>query len=150
MKKCNRCLVEKELDEFFNDKQGSDGKYSICKPCKKNSTREWRSNNRKKYNSVAREWRKKNPVSIRGYNLKKKFGMSREDYEQMRIAQNGRCFICGAHESGERYKKLAIDHCHKTNRVRKLLCSNCNKGIGNLQESTMLLKKAMNYLKEHS
>lgn len=145
MKKCNRCLVEKSLDEFFKDKNHSSGRYSICKSCKKNQTYKWRKNNRETYNSVAREWRKNHKLSCREYNLRKKFGITNAQYSEMFNAQDGCCWICGRHQSQVK-RRLAVDHCHKTNKIRKLLCSNCNKGLGNFKENPEFLRRAAIYL----
>lgn len=59
----------------------------------------------------------------RDKNLRKKYGITVEDYEQMWYAQDGKCAICGRSPEGG---KLYIDHCHKTNVVRGLLCISCN------------------------
>lgn len=74
------------------------------------------------------------------YQLRVKYGLSFEDYEELLIAQEGRCAICN------RMKKLHVDHCHETGKVRGLLCNNCNCGIGNLQDSVEIVKKALDYL----
>lgn len=146
-KSCNRCLKIKKLDEFFADKSHSSGKYSICKSCKKEATYKWRNENRSHYNKVARQWRKKNPLNCRGFNLKKKFGITYQEYENILKSQNNGCKICG---STHQYKKaLAVDHCHKTGKIRAILCDNCNKGLGNFQDSPALLEKAIEYLKSH-
>ena len=73
----------------------------------------------------------------------KKYGITIVEYELMEKKQNCRCAICGKKQSG---KKLAVDHCHKTGRVRGLLCGNCNSGIGKLNDDVEILKKALKYL----
>jgi hypothetical protein len=79
----------------------------------------------------------------RAYNLKKKYGMSLEDYDRMCGDQNGLCFICEEPSS-----KLVVDHCHNTGKVRRLLCNNCNTGIGLLRNEKNL-KNAAKYLRKH-
>lgn len=59
-------------------------------------------------------------------------------------AQGGACLLCG-NQNGS--KRLAVDHCHNTSKVRGLLCTNCNVGIGMFRHDPELLEKAKNYLK---
>lgn len=57
------------------------------------------------------------------------------------------CKRCKISKSLEEFhKKLSVDHCHKTGKVRGLLCSNCNTAIGLLKEDINVLKNAINYL----
>lgn len=78
----------------------------------------------------------------------KKHGISFDDYKQMKADQNNLCAICGNPPDG-RWGRLNIDHCHKTGKVRGLLCVNCNLGIGNLQDCITNLLRAIKYLKKH-
>jgi len=77
-------------------------------------------------------------------------GCSDKLYQELLAAQDGRCAICGAtrgHRS--RYDKvcrLAVDHDHRTGKVRGLLCNNCNRGLGRFKESIKNLESAVRYL----
>lgn len=75
--------------------------------------------------------------------LKRKFGMTLADYESLLSVVPG-CAICGK-TPAENRKRLAVDHCHKTGRVRGLLCNNCNSGIGSLRDGEHF-KAALAYL----
>lgn len=79
--------------------------------------------------------------------LKSQFGIDIEDYEKMLDDQNGECAICGATQADIRKHRLHVDHCHDTDVVRGLLCSNCNMGLGKFQDSLELLERAVAYLK---
>lgn len=147
MKQCNRCLKTKSLESFFKDKSHSSGRYSICKECKKLATYEWRSENRGKYNQVAKDWRKKNHFRNLGYFFATKYRLKVSEYQAMVEKQNGLCWICNKPPIGK--KRLSVDHCHTTKKVRGLLCDNCNKGIGNLKEDPKILVRAIRYLEEH-
>lgn len=68
-------------------------------------------------------------------------------YEDMLVKQNMSCAICNQIHSNT--KKLHVDHCHKTGKVRGLLCSNCNNGMGKLGDSIERLNLVINYLKKH-
>jgi Recombination endonuclease VII. len=79
-----------------------------------------------------------------GYNsaqkLRKKYGMTEDDYNKLLAKQKGRCAICG------KYKKLVVDHCHTTNKVRGLLCNNCNSMLGFSEDDPTVLSAGMKYL----
>jgi hypothetical protein len=93
-----------------------------------------------------RVYRKKNPLATKGADLKKHFGITIDDYFDMLDSQGGGCAICDGRENG-RYEYMSVDHCHKTGRIRGLLCSNCNRGIGLLRDDPELLEKAAKYLR---
>lgn len=59
--------------------------------------------------------------------------------------QGNKCKICETHES-EFDKRLAVDHCHKTGKVRGLLCSSCNTSLGKFKDDPEILRRAINYL----
>lgn len=77
--------------------------------------------------------------------LKQKFGINHDQYMLMLHEQNSVCAICEKPEPVEG-RSLSVDHDHETGRVRGLLCSNCNPGIGKFKESIDLLRKAVAYL----
>lgn len=81
--------------------------------------------------------------------LMKAYGITLKAYRQMVIDHDGKCAICGG-EGFELVKgqklKLVIDHCHETGAVRGLLCHNCNRGIGLLQDKVQNLQSAVGYL----
>lgn len=80
--------------------------------------------------------------------LKRNFGITIEDYNKLFERQQGKCAVCGKHQT-EFKKRLAVDHCHKTKKVRGLLCNNCNIGIGFMKDDIENLKCAILYLNKH-
>jgi len=68
----------------------------------------------------------------------------------MEQAQGGVCAICGKPEATARTKRLCVDHCHETGKVRGLLCSHCNRAIGLLGDSCAILASAITYLEANS
>jgi len=64
---------------------------------------------------------------------------------QLMIKQNGCCAICGIAEKNLN-RRLSIDHCHKTNEIRGLLCFHCNSLIGFAKENTNILQSSITYL----
>lgn len=99
-----------------------------------------------------RQWRKNNKIASKGHSLMKQFGISLDEYIKMYDVQNGKCFICNKdgtiHNDGDkgRLTTLVVDHCHKTGKIRKLLCPYCNRALGGFKEDINLLRKAIDYL----
>ena len=94
-----------------------------------------------------RQWRfsKDGRDEYYALNIQKLYGITLQDYYAMRDEQNGQCAICGKHESSFK-KRLGVDHCHKSGKVRGLLCFHCNHAIGKLDDSPKLLRTAADYL----
>ena len=79
----------------------------------------------------------------------KKLGVCNTKYDEMLVKQKGVCAICNSTLNSSRYTKLAVDHDHRTGKVRGLLCTNCNTAIGLMKDSTIRLQNAIEYLKRH-
>lgn len=95
------------------------------------------------------EWRESNRSWQRNYHLRRLYGISLTDYDQMVAERNGKCDICGRVPEGKRNQAcLHVDHDHRTGRVRGLLCSHCNRGLGFLGDSPETLSRAAAYLAE--
>ena len=83
----------------------------------------------------------------RKYHLKKHFNMSMDDFDMMLSEQNYKCAICdNEFDMDVHGKQPNLDHCHITGEVRKILCFNCNTGIGKFNDDPVLIKKAYKYL----
>lgn len=100
---------------------------------RKEATKIWKKNNPEKVKEHQRRSYLKHREKLLEYsrweNLKSTFGLSKEEYYSMLCTQKGCCLICGKHQS--KFKRnLAVDHCHTTGRVRGLLCTTCNSGLG--------------------
>lgn len=133
---------------------------------------EWRKNNPEKVKEINRKakakrlaekpelirayqqaYREKNRETLRHKERERKFGISRQEYADLFLKQNGVCAICKQPETATRLgkvKALSVDHCHTSGKVRGLLCSDCNTGIGKMKESREALLAAIRYLDEHS
>ena len=103
-----------------------------------------------KFAAAQAAWRVKNQ---RSYQLTRRFGISKADYEAMLLAQRGKCAICRRAErviapETEEPRALAVDHCHETGRVRGLLCYRCNVALGHLDHNEALLENAIDYLEK--
>ena len=101
------------------------------------------------------EYRKKNPEKMKAIDLKKNYGITLETYYQMLEQQKHVCAICHRPEYAVDHRSglpraLAVDHCHETNQIRGLLCTNCNRGLGKFNDNIESLQAAINYLKQFS
>lgn len=94
-------------------------------------------------------YRETNSLAIKDYKLRAKYDISLDEYNEIFIKQDGKCAVCGKHQS-EIKTALAVDHCHSTGKVRGLLCGNCNRGIGMLQDDIENLRCAILYLNKRN
>ncbi|MEV0199299.1 endonuclease domain-containing protein [Nonomuraea sp. NPDC050691] len=124
-KYCPRCDDIKERAAFGRNRSSKDGLTAYCKPC---------------HTRVMRENKIKNHGSDRNYKLKYRYGITEDDFGRMLAEQGGLCAICRV------VPGTFVDHCHRTGRVRGVLCFNCNNGLGHFDDNTMLLELAAYYL----
>lgn len=92
-----------------------------------------------------RMYRRKKKLEHAGFEMKRGFGISLQDYDRMMEAQNDVCAICG--EKCKHFA-LAIDHCHATKKIRGLLCALCNLGLGQFKDDPVRLRNAAAYLEK--
>lgn len=171
VKHCIICLLDNSLSNFSKDKSRKDGLNPRCKTCIRSAKLEfWQKNkdrvnakrrseywrdpiasrakknnarNAEKDNARQKRYRKEKPLKFKRYALKRDFGIELEEYEKMLQHQNGACKIC-KYSNGN--KKLAVDHDHKTGKIRGLLCQSCNLGLGHFKDDQELLQLASLYL----
>jgi hypothetical protein len=105
----------------------------------------WYKANRDDLRTKARENYHKTKELVQDRRLKQKYGISNNDYKQLQDSQENKCAICNRKQNN---KRLAVDHNHKTGKVRGLLCEKCNRALGMFCDDIYLLEKAATYLKE--
>ena len=81
--------------------------------------------------------------------LRTKYNMTVEQYDSILKEQNNCCKICSTHES-EFNKRLAVDHCHTTGKIRGLLCMACNILLGKAKDNINTLNNAIDYLNNNN
>lgn len=94
-----------------------------------------------------RDWARRNPEKVRRINLKKMYGITPEQYDEMMVSQGGVCAIC--HKTCQTGRRLSVDHNHATGAVRALLCGKCNTAIGMFRDDPTLIGRAQDYLEHH-
>ena len=124
MKKCSQCALLKPLDNFYNEPRVKDGKQAKCKICHQKATEKYRKNNPGLYRKASlKHWH--------SLDIEKK--------------QTSVCQICKKDCPSRRF--LSVDHCHKTGKVRGLLCVKCNTALGMLNDNIEYFTAAIKYLK---
>lgn len=90
-----------------------------------------------------REYARTHPEQRRASKRRSKYGLTHDAFLGLFAAQHGACAICG---TGLTHASAHVDHDHRTDRVRGLLCSSCNLGLGKFRDSLMALRAAADYL----
>lgn len=144
-KLCKKCGKEQPLTEFYYrwSRKRKDGSldysyYSPCKTCRNKQRNERRHNN---------------PELRLHETVRDLHGITGKQYLSMCEKQGNVCAVCKNKETVKyrgKPRRLSVDHDHKTNKIRGLLCDDCNKGIGCFHENIQFLESAIAYLKSHS
>ncbi|WP_277437431.1 endonuclease VII domain-containing protein [Streptomyces sp. SPB162] len=113
-KRCPQCETIKPFADGERNRASADGWSSHCGPCRA-------GRNRESY-------------------VKRKYGITMAERDELIASQVGRCPICPA-ASAEH-----VDHCHETGRVRGVLCFNCNSALGKLRDDPDARRRAVAYL----
>lgn len=136
---CSTCKIDKEVRFFEKDKRYKSGYRSQCRSCRYTI-------------------QETNRYLKRIY---RQYGLTPEEYNEFFDSQNGLCAICHrpydekkrpAHLRDFQPKanrKLSVDHCHETGKVRGLLCQRCNTGLGFFSDNLELMRSAVQYLENH-
>ena len=145
MKACLHCKIEKPYERFISYIRNGEKRYGICKDCHTKRQQKWVENNKEKWKSITAKCYRQ---TARNKELKNTYGITEEEYKIQFERQNGKCAICGS-LSKRPSGVLDIDHNHTTGKIRDLLCSQCNRGLGFFRDSIDIMNKALAYLKAH-
>lgn len=140
MKRCNACGETKPFEAFYRDGRkrnpSADGYNYQCKECCSTYARE-----RYRNSEVVR-------LAANASRFKRVYGITIDQYIEMRDSQQNVCFIC--HEPQTLNRALSVDHNHDTGEVRALLCDNCNRAIGLIQDDPDRARAIADYLEKFS
>ena len=131
LKTCKVCGIEKNISDFYTGRRD-------CKDCKNAAAR-------KKYVDDP-ETTQRNLIRMRERAKERRYGITQEQFDEMLVDQNSQCKICSIEFKGTKYTH--IDHCHDTNRVRGLLCNDCNLALGQFNDNTDIMDNAIKYLQK--
>ena len=160
-KVCSKCKLEKGALEFNHNKRHKDGLSAWCKSCTTEYNKDYFKKNRDVLIEAHKEFYIDHREEIKDYytvrNITsdvrfshrtshlKKYGLSGEEYDEILIKQEGKCAICGRHQS-ELTRRLFIDHNHDTGKVRALLCYYCNTILSCAHDDIAILETTIKYL----
>lgn len=141
------------VKEAYYDKQKGDANRSkyIDMLCDCGKIKTYREDKVKagKYKSCGCVWEYTGENGKNWQHLKKTYGMSEDDYNNLLEKQNGVCGICGTDKSwNNKTSHFYVDHCHDTGKIRGLLCNGCNSGLGHFKDSEIALEAAIRYLEK--
>ena len=165
MKVCSKCRRAQDRSHFGKLSRSPDGLHPRCRDCVNAARRAYvadRPEYQEKMRERCRRWHAEN-VDVarakakahyhgnkdrhRNTRLLRKYGISLVEYDALFVAQGGRCAICGRERPTRGDQMLHVDHCHRTGKVRGLLCSPCNTVLGFLEDNNPLaLQAAVAYL----
>jgi hypothetical protein len=133
------CLCGEDFERRYG---GREQQYCSAACRQKYTALKWRTVNKQRRHEINRKSR------LKRHNL------CHADYLVMLDQQGGCCKICGSTDpgstQGRKRRYLCVDHCHATGRVRGLLCSKCNTGLGSFGDDTARLQAAIEYLRGSS
>lgn len=153
---CSGCKEKKSFSDFWKNKNRKDGYCNECKKCL--TKRQQEPQNKKRKQKYTKEYQKRPKVkerlrklskkpkykeTVKKGQLRRKFGLTLDEYYKMIQQQKGLCIIC-------KFPEIVVDHNHKTNKVRGLICQRCNKILGFAQDDINLLQGCINYLKDNN
>jgi hypothetical protein len=132
-KVCTNCGIEKDINQFYlrGGKYSPNSRKSKCKECDKKRVAETYA---------------KDPSIYQNNHLKRNYGITLDDYNQMLIEQNHCCRTCGTTDPGGKHGRFMVDHCHSTDKVRGLLCKSCNIALGEIKDNRQTLRNMLQYL----
>ena len=149
---CKTCGQNKSEDSFGTYvSRGTAYQRVHCKECRNEKARESRDDrtrwlNREQYRRKAEEDPKGTSDYYRDWHLRKKYGMTLDEFNELSEAQEHECCICG--EENKVHKNLVVDHNHATGEVRGLICSPCNSALGHAKDLVKVLEAMIDYLNE--
>ena len=132
-KTCTKCGITKDINDFYKrgGKTSPNTRHNHCKECTKNRVAKTYWND---------------PSVYQNNHLKRNYGITLNEYNQMLTEQNNQCAVCHTTDPGGKHGKFVIDHCHSTNKIRGVLCNNCNTALGLVGDNVDTLHKMINYL----
>jgi hypothetical protein len=139
---CNCCGESEFTVKFYKHKKGRGGFLAICAGCTQKKWRESPAVASGGYKEYVKRYYEARRDKLIAYNRDYMYSLPDGWYDKKYQEQGGKCACCLEH-----HDKLCVDHCHKTNLVRGLLCSRCNHALGHLRDNPETAARMVGYLK---
>lgn len=117
---------------------------------KKRLKADWDKANPEKRKEHLDKLLKNNPEYFKEKHIQYQYGMTAEEYAVMVIRQGNNCATCGKPADETHRKRLFVDHCHRTGKIRGLLCQHCNTALGMVKDDVNVLSSLIAYLQENT
>jgi hypothetical protein len=153
---CSKCGERKPRSEFTPHSGCAGGLSRRCKTCAQKQHAEWREKNAEHVRKKGRETREniywRDPQAARLREKRLRFNLTAEQLSEMMVAQGARCLVCKNEfvNSFSNNAKPCIDHCHKSKKIRGILCNACNTALGMLKDNPDIADAAAAYLRKHA
>lgn len=165
---CNKCKVDKKLEEFHVHRRLRLGRAYTCGECVSALVKNWSQTSRgkelqrrakqryidkpeKRAKANARNLARTRRGSVKqrafDKNLRREYGIDSEDWARLFNDQEGRCAVCRVVLKFD--SSTHVDHCHQTKKVRGLLCGLCNRALGQVKDDPWRLRELANYVERH-
>ena len=139
---CTKCQKKKKLEEFHFINKKTGRKHPRCKKCIKILDHERYIKNSHKIKIQKQRYRENFPHTIKNIKLEYYYGITIKQFNSLLKKQNSKCAICDKKETSRNrengtVRSLAVDHDHNSNKVRGLLCGQCNRDLGIYEKCKM-------------
>jgi len=148
LKKCAHCGETKDVKEFYKRTVSPDGFGVYCKLCDNVKSNEYRVKFKDKIRAQRKSFREKNKKRLSVTKNRAGIKLSVEEFDELLNERGNCCEICGLHHT-KMNRRIAIDHDHKTGKMRGFLCDTCNRGLGLLKDNEQIVEKTLNYLRKY-
>lgn len=155
-KRCLLCIREKSTKWRIANREKHRASAGRARKLNRERANKWTKQDRKKnpekYKKWAAENRLRQGAERNTQHIIKKVGITRENYNKMLLEHNNKCGICNKEETRRsrtagKITRLCIDHCHKTNKIRGLICAKCNLMLSYANDCPDIMKNAEIYLR---
>ncbi len=159
MLKCRVCNQLKSVESFSKMSKAASGRQSECKACASVRMTKWYNSLTEEQKTVrkvrTRTHRQANPESYYWNRIKRQYGLTKDQFNELLESQGYKCAICGTLDP-QGVGRWCVDHNHICcpgigscgQCIRGLLCNGCNHGLGNFRDSRESLLAAVNYLEQ--
>jgi hypothetical protein len=142
--------ITPEQRRLYNDRW-KDRHPEAAKESHRKAQLKWRANNRAHVKVVKQAWDAANRPKVNAYRraqyYKSRYGLTVAERDAMILAQGSRCKTCGGDSPGNKLGWV-VDHCHSTDKIRGILCHDCNLALGHVKDDVAILESLIKHLKE--